>query len=90
MSKSDNQSETQDIGCLEAIDSLYAYLDGELDDSLTIAEVEKHIGHCQHCYSRAEMEKILTARIRKSTQESLPGEAPEALRKRLHLLMRQL
>jgi anti-sigma factor (TIGR02949 family) len=90
MSKSDNQSESQGIGCLEAIDSLYAYLDGELDDSLSIADVEKHISHCQHCYSRAEMEKILTDRIRKSARDSQPGDAPEALRKRLHLLMRHL
>jgi len=67
------------IDCLEAIDSLYAWLDGELDDQHVLARFEAHLEHCRSCYSRAEMEKELNRRIRQSGK----GEAPASLRARL-------
>ena len=36
-----------DIGCLRAIEALYAYLDGELEDPGSIEEVEHHLSHCR-------------------------------------------
>ena len=70
---------THDIGCLQAIDAFYAYLDGELDDPEAIADFEHHLGHCRSCFSRVEMEKALNERMRKSAKH----ESPEALRKRV-------
>ena len=69
---------THDIGCLQAIEAFYAYLDGELDDPEAIADFEHHLGHCRSCFSRVEMEKALNERMRKSAKH----ESPEALRKR--------
>jgi anti-sigma factor (TIGR02949 family) len=72
-----------EIGCLQAIEAFYAYLDGELDDPESIADFEHHLDHCRSCFSRIEMEKALNARIRKSAKR----ETPEALRERVGKLL---
>ena len=74
---------THDIGCLRAIEAFYAYLDGELDDPESIAEFEHHMEHCRSCFSRVEMEKALSERMRRSAKKA----SPEALRKRVGKLM---
>jgi anti-sigma factor (TIGR02949 family) len=76
-------SKAPDIGCLEAIEALYAWLDGELEDPATVAGIEQHLSHCSSCCSRVEMERALTARIRKS-----PGtRASKALQSRMKDLL---
>ncbi|MGW8309826.1 MAG: anti-sigma factor family protein [Thiogranum sp.] len=86
MSNDADKTTIEEIDCLEAIDSLYAYLDGELDDPGTIAQFEAHLSHCRSCYSRTEMEKALNARM-----EAYGGEvAPESLRNRLRNLIDKL
>lgn len=72
-----------DIGCLQAIEAFYAYLDGELDDPASIADFEHHLEHCRSCFSRIELEKALNDRIRKTAKR----ESPDALRKRVGKLM---
>jgi anti-sigma factor (TIGR02949 family) len=72
-----------DIGCLEAIEALYDYLDGELKDPQSIADFEHHMGHCRSCFSRAKTERLLTERM----QESSNGEAPREFRDRIRRLM---
>ena len=74
---------SHDIGCLQAIEAFYAYLDGELDDPASIADFEHHLEHCRSCFSRIELEKALNERIRKTAKR----ESPEALRKRVGKLM---
>jgi anti-sigma factor (TIGR02949 family) len=75
-----------DIGCLEALEAFYAYLDGELEDPESIADFEHHMSHCRSCFSRAELERTLTARIRDSGK----SQAPEALKTRLRNLLDKL
>ena len=77
---------TGEIDCLEAIDNLYAYLDGEIKDPAVIEQFETHISHCRSCYSRSEMEKALNARIARESE----GDAPDSLRTRLRELIEQL
>jgi anti-sigma factor (TIGR02949 family) len=72
-----------DIGCLQAIEAFYAYVDGELDDPASIADFEHHLEHCRSCFSRVELEKALNERIRKTAKR----ESPDALRKRVGKLM---
>ena len=72
-----------DIGCLQAIEAFYAYLDGELDDPASIADFEHHLEHCRSCFSRVELEKALNERIRKTAKR----ESPDTLRKRVGKLM---
>jgi mycothiol system anti-sigma-R factor len=73
----------EDIGCLKAIEMFYAYMDGELADTESVAEFEHHLEHCRSCFSRAEFEGLLTERLRKLAAE----RAPDALRDRLRILM---
>jgi len=72
-----------DIGCLAAIEKFYAYLDGELDGPQEVEGFEHHMEHCRSCFSRAELEGLLTERLRKVAAR----QAPDALKKRLRHLM---
>lgn len=72
-----------DIGCLEAIEALYAYLDGELGDDVSIEQVEQHMVHCRSCYSRKDVERALTEHMQKKNRK----EAPATLQARLEKLM---
>jgi anti-sigma factor (TIGR02949 family) len=89
MSHSNKHNKFHDIGCLNAIEGLYTWLDGELKDPQSITQIEEHISHCQSCYSRAEMEKLLTMRIRNLAKQESAEHAPEALQNRLHKLIDQ-
>ncbi|NCF15261.1 MAG: anti-sigma factor [Gammaproteobacteria bacterium] len=72
-----------DIGCLQAIEAFYAYLDGELDNPESIEEFEHHLGHCRSCFSRIDMEKALNKRLRETAQK----ESPDDLRDRVSKLL---
>ncbi len=74
----------EDADCLEAMDSLYAYLDGELTDADAIARYEQHLGHCRSCFSRHEFEAALTERIRKSGKDGIPESLRTRLRNLIH------
>ena len=80
---------TADIGCLEAIESLYAWLDNELGDTEMTASLEYHLSHCKSCWSRAEMEKSLSEHIKRSAEGS-GASTPGSLKTRLDKLMKKL
>ena len=87
MSERDGSSghdhEHDDIGCLAAIEILYAYLDGELDDPKAVADFEKHLEHCRSCFTRAQMERMLNERLKKQAKDG----APDRLKRRLRALI---
>ena len=76
-----NEHQHDDIGCLEAIEALYAYLDGELGDDVTIDQVEAHMAHCRSCYSRKDVERALTEHLRRAHQQSAPADLQSRLKK---------
>ena len=80
--KTDNQ-DIEEIECLEAIDNLYAYLDGELRDEKTLAKFKQHLNHCHSCYTRSELEGVISERIKISGKI----KTPESLQKRLRQLL---
>ena len=86
MTNEKDKAGIEDIGCLEAINGLYAYLDGELSDQESIAEIEHHMKHCQNCFSRNELESLLSQRIKTSAA----NKAPKNLQVRLKTLMDKL
>lgn len=75
-------SEHEDIGCLQAIEMFYAYLDGELGDVEAVADFEHHLEHCRSCFTRAEFEGLLTDRLK----EIASARASDDLRRRLRIL----
>jgi len=72
-----------DVGCIEAIDKLYAYLDGEIDKPGTIGKLEHHLQHCHACFTRSQLETELTKRMKKAAKTPAPG----SLKKRLDELI---
>lgn len=72
-----------EIGCLQAIETLYAYIDGEVEGEISLAQIEHHLGHCRSCYSRKELEQALTGHLKASGRKP----APKAFKSRLRKLM---
>jgi anti-sigma factor (TIGR02949 family) len=69
----------EDIGCIEAIEALYAYLDGELDEA-SREDFERHMSHCRSCYSRAQMERALSERMKQEGKATAPAELQSRLK----------
>lgn len=68
--------------CEEAMDVLAEYLDGELTTGER-AGLERHLEICRSCYSRAEFEKRLKARMAEHR-----AEVPDRLRDRMRTMIR--
>jgi mycothiol system anti-sigma-R factor len=60
---------TNKITCTEVMARLYAYLDSEVDE-LTELNIDEHLDECRECFSRAEFEKRLRARVAQSGQSA--------------------
>ncbi|MFO7529709.1 MAG: mycothiol system anti-sigma-R factor [Marinobacter sp.] len=73
-----------DISCEDVIERLFEYLDQELD-ATNRAEIDHHLKRCFDCFSRAEFERRLHARIAEAGTE----QAPERLRARIRELTGQ-
>lgn len=80
MSSNTNEPEIEEIDCLEAIDSLYAYLDGELNDEESLAKFKQHLSHCRSCYTRSELEGVINERIKGSGKNKSPASLQNRLR----------
>lgn len=70
------------LSCEEVIEQIFTYLDGELPQDHAIA-IDRHLERCRDCFSRAEFEKRLRARIKGSTK----ARAPESLQRRIRGLL---
>ena len=73
------------LDCEEVIARLFDYLDRELDAE-TWEEIDRHIALCRSCFTRAEFERRLRARL----VEAGETEAPEPLRARTRQLLERL
>lgn len=67
------------IGCEEALNRLFEYLDHELDETRR-TEMERHLKICRSCYSRAEFEKRLKGRLTVVGAEPLSDEFARRIR----------
>ena len=81
MNKKSDKSEIMDSDCLEAFDHLYAYLNGELKDQKSVDMIEHHLDHCRSCYSRAQMERELNDRLKKSGKDETPSSMKDRMKK---------
>ena len=65
------------IECEDALESLFEYLDGELDEQRSAA-IEKHLEICRKCYPRAQFERaFLDALGSVDAEEVVPAELRE-------------
>ena len=74
---------TEIRSCEDALRVLAAHLDGELDGS-TGQGLEEHLERCRSCYSRAEFERRLKARLTDAGREPVRPELAD----RIHRLIR--
>ncbi len=72
------------LTCEEVIEQLFLYLDGELDGELS-AHIDRHLENCRDCFTRAEFEKKLRAKVAGSARQ----RAPERLQRRIRGLLDQ-
>jgi anti-sigma factor (TIGR02949 family) len=70
------------LSCEEVLKHLVVYLDRETD-ARTAAEIQRHLVQCRGCFSRAEFERQLKARVRAAGSRS----TPERLRARIRKLV---
>ena len=70
------------MNCDEVLKHLVEYLDRELDAGTSV-EISRHLDGCRGCFSRAEFEKRLKARLRAAGSRA----APERLRERIKKLV---
>ena len=70
------------LDCEDVIAQLFDYLNRELDVE-TLAAIEEHIRLCRGCFSRAEFEQRLRARL----AEAGEAEAPDSLRRRARRIL---
>ena len=81
------------MDCAELVHTLDAYLDGELAP-VEEAEAAVHIAACEACRVLADSEARLRAALRKRLKAAMgpgscAGQAPDALRRRIHLALVQ-
>lgn len=70
------------IRCEEVIAHLLSYLDGELDADKR-AQIDRHLDECRSCFSRAEFERALRARVAQVGEV----KAPASLQARIKALI---
>lgn len=70
------------ISCDEVIERLLEFLDQELDTDAQSA-IARHMEACRACFSRAEFERRLRARVAQTGEVS----APESLRRRVRTII---
>lgn len=61
-----------ELSCEEVIKQLFDYLDRELDRQ-TDADIEYHLQRCRGCFSRAEFERKLRAKIADIANQKAPA-----------------
>jgi len=71
--------EPRDIDCMEVLDRLYEYIDGELTPERA-AEVRRHLDACAPCFRLAGFE---SAYVRFLEARTRGQHAPAALRKKI-------
>lgn len=81
----DRVNHIEPIDCEQVLSLLFAYLDGEVqpDESQSI---DAHLERCRSCFSRAEFERGLRARLADLSR----GEVSATLEQRIRRLMQEL
>ena len=75
---------TRKLSCEEVLSKLHAYLDQEVD-TVSEAEIDRHLHECRECFSRAEFERTLKRKIASAAET----RTPEEIRARLESLIKR-
>jgi anti-sigma factor (TIGR02949 family) len=72
-------SESDNIGCEEALKRLLEFIDGELSDT-EHDTVERHLRTCRSCFSRIEFERRLKQRLSALSAGDVPAKSRDRIR----------
>ena len=72
-------SDTEDVGCEQALKHLVEFVDQELADDEHDG-VEQHLRICRNCCSRIEFERRLKERLSALTTEEVPSTTRDRVR----------
>jgi len=72
-------SDTDDVGCEQALKRLVEFVDHELSDSEHDG-VEQHLRICRNCCSRMEFERRLKERLSALSTEDVPSTTRDRVR----------
>ena len=75
-------SGTEMISCREAIEKLWAYIDGELSEH-EASQVHDHLGACRACYPHYDFQRAFREFVGQHTQRPVPS----GLRRRVFLAL---
>lgn len=79
-----NASTGAAVDCNAALESLFDFLDGELDDALE-ERLRAHVQECKPCFERADFERRFLAAVQTARAEE---RCPKALRERVLMTLR--
>ena len=68
------------ITCREAVEQLWAYIDGELDQSHSLS-VADHLGACKGCNPQFDFQKAFLEFVQQQSDKAIPAD----LRRRVFL-----
>ncbi len=78
----DHEGHDHDAGCRDAVEALYEYLDGELDDTKR-SRIQAHLDGCGSCFEaydfEAELRLVVKARCEEPMPDALKSRILEAL-----------
>ena len=72
-------SDTEDVGCEQALKHLVEFVDQELADN-EHDSVEQHLRICRNCCSRMEFERRLKERLSALSAEDVPSTTRDRVR----------
>jgi anti-sigma factor (TIGR02949 family) len=72
-------SDSDDIGCEQALKRLLEFIDRELPDA-EHDSVERHLRTCRTCFSRMEFESRLKQQIATLSTDQAPAKARDRIR----------
>jgi mycothiol system anti-sigma-R factor len=74
-----------DIDCSAVLSRVFTFIDNELDQA-GCEEIQHHLDECGPCLARYDLERTVKALVARSCSE----KAPEGLRQRVQLSIRQV
>jgi len=78
-SEQDSGSECKPITCMEALERVHEYLDGELT-AVSHEEVARHFSMCQRCYPHLRLEERFKEALQRSQKDEV---CPDHLKSRV-------
>jgi anti-sigma factor (TIGR02949 family) len=70
--------------CLDVLQSVILFVDGEISDSAQIASIEVHVQQCPQCTAEFEHERNVRSLMQSVLRRSCNERAPEDLHEQIH------